>query len=258
MFDKDVSKYYDLVMADFDYQELVDYLDDLIIEAGGERTNILDIACGTAQELVFFLQLGYKVNGLDLSKNMIEVAKEKLFYVNFQQADMSNFKTENEKKYDNVICTFDSINYLLTEKKISGCFNSVYNSLTDNGLFLFDFNTLYGLLNEWNGTKLEEGRGYYIAYESTFDYDKTVLSTKMKFFIKEEDGRYLSFEEIHKEKGYTKQYIKMKLEQAGFKVLKIVPFLKKKGSSKTEFDRYQVVARKQVISKIANHLTVIK
>lgn len=245
MFDKDVSKYYDLVMADFDYQELVDYLDDLIIEAGGERTNVFDIGCGTAQELIFFLQLGYKVHGLDLSKDMIEVAKEKLYHVDFQQADMSNFKTINDVKYDNVICTFDSINYLLTEKQISGCFSSVYNSLTDNGLFLFDFNTLYGLLNEWSGTKLEEGSGYYIAYESEFDYDKAILSTKMKFFIEEEDGRYISFEEIHKEKGFTKQYIKKMLELAGFKVLKIVPFLKKKGSSKTEFDRYQVVAKRQ-------------
>ena len=245
MFDKNVSKYYDLVMQDFDYQELVDYLDDLIIEAGGERTNIFDIACGTAQELVFFMQLGYKVHGLDLSANMLEVAKEKLYHVDFQQADMSNFKTNNNEKYDNVISTFDSINYLLSEKQLLGCFNSVHNALTDNGLFLFDFNTLYGLLNEWSGTKLEEGEGYYIAYESEFNYDTAVLSTKMRFFIEEKDGKYISFEETHKEKGFTKQYIKKMLENSGFKVLKIVPFLKKKGSNKSEFDRYQVVAKKQ-------------
>lgn len=244
MFDKNVSKYYDLVMQDFDYQELVDYLDDLIIEAGGERTNVFDIGCGTAQELVFFLQLGYKVHGLDLSEEMLKVAKEKLYHVDFQLGDMSDFKTVGDKKYDNAICTFDSINYLLSEKQLSGCFNSVHDALTTNGLFLFDFNTLYGLLNEWNGNKLEEGKGYYISYESTFDYDVAILSTKMRFFIEEEDGRYLSFEETHKEKGYTKQYIKAMLEKAGFKVLKIVPFLRKKGSKKSEFDRYQVVARR--------------
>ncbi len=72
---KQVAKHYDLVMADFDYRNLVDYLDDLIVENGGERTSLLDIACGTGSELFYFRQLGYTLAGLDMSQEFFPVAK---------------------------------------------------------------------------------------------------------------------------------------------------------------------------------------
>ena len=133
MFDK-VANHYDLIMSAFDYQELTDYLDDLIISYDGDRTTLLDIACGTAEELVYFRQLGYKTEGLDLSAEMLAEAEKKHPGVNFYNQDMTNFKTG--KKYDNIICTFDSVNYILNEDKLQGTFNCCCNHLNDKGLLL--------------------------------------------------------------------------------------------------------------------------
>ena len=76
MFNK-IAKHYDMIMEPFDYNDLVDYLDDLIIGAGGDRTNVLDLGCGTSEELIYFRQLGYEVVGLDFSEEMIKLSKFK-------------------------------------------------------------------------------------------------------------------------------------------------------------------------------------
>lgn len=239
---KEVADYYDLVMADFDYRDLVDYLDDLIVLSGGKRTDVLDLGCGTAEELVYFMQLGYKISGLDMSSDMLRRAKQKLPFANFYNEDMTNFKLD--VKFDNVISTFDSVNYITDEKKLFDMFKCSYDVLNTGGYFLFDFNTAYGIINEWNGVKFEEGDGYKMVYESEIDYDKMITDTKIHFFIKEENETYRHFHEIHREKGYTKERISELLVEAGFKVLKIVPFLKKGKTKDTKIDRYQVVCKK--------------
>ncbi|MBU4485291.1 MAG: methyltransferase domain-containing protein [Candidatus Delongbacteria bacterium] len=241
MFDK-IAKYYDLIMSPFDYQELVNCLDDLIISNGGERTNILDLGCGTSEELLYFMQLGYEISGIDSSAEMIEISKDKLKNGNFKVGDMRNFKTK--KKFDNVISVFDSLNYLTDPKEMSKCFISVNNALNNGGLFLFDFNSIYGLVNEWEGIKIEETEDFFISYDSTFDTNRLILECDMRFFIKDESGKFISFEETHYERGYSPDEIKDLLKHNGFQLVKILPFLSRKPTRNPKLDRYQIVARK--------------
>ncbi len=238
---KKVANYYDLIMSEFDYKEMVDYLDDLIIAAGGERTNLLDLACGTAEELMYFRQLGYKVVGIDNSEDMLKIAREKHFGVDFFNQDITKFRMD--EKFDNIISTFDSVNYITDEAKLGNCFKLAYQTLNDKGVFLFDFNTLYGLIKEWEGNQTEENPDFYLVYESDFDYDYQISNTNIKFFIKDGEN-YIHFEELHREKGYTKEIITKLLKKAGFKKIKFYPFLKKKAVKTSRIDRYQVVAVK--------------
>lgn len=239
---KEIANHYDLIMQDFDYRGLVDYLDDLIIDADGERTDLLDLGCGTAEELIPFRELGYEVAGLDKSKEMLEIAREKHYLVDFYEADMTDFKLE--RTFDNAICIFDSLNYLTDKKKVLKFFKCVHKALNEDGLFLFDFNTAYGLIKDWAGINTESGEGFKIIYDSNFDYNTMISSTKIKTFIEQEDKSYKFIEELHVEKGYLLEDIKELLSQAGFKMLKGLPFLEKRASKKN-IERYQVVARKK-------------
>ncbi|MBN2789590.1 MAG: class I SAM-dependent methyltransferase [Candidatus Delongbacteria bacterium] len=241
MFNK-IAQYYDMIMEPFDYNDLVDYLDDLIINAGGERTNILDLGCGTSEELIYFRQLGYEVAGLDNSEEMINISKYKHPGVDFFQADMTNFKLK--RKFDNVISCFDTINYITDKNKLSRCFAATNKVMNADGIFIFDFNTVFGLINEWEGVRIEETDQFFISYDSKFNYDTLILECKMKFFIKEEEGKYASFNETHYERGYTSDEIKELLKLNGFKLVKLLPFLKKKAVKDTKLDRYQAVAVK--------------
>lgn len=241
MFDK-IAKYYDLIMSPFDYRELVDCLDDLIILSGGKRTDILDLGCGTSEELLYFSQLGYRVSGLDLSPEMIEISRNKIPNGEFRTGNMKKFKTD--KKYDNAVSVFDTVNYLTRPRELSNFFGCVNRSLKKDGLFLFDFNSIYGLINEWDGVKIEETEDFFISYDSEFDMDSMVLECRMKFFIKEEDGRFVTFDETHRERGYSPTEIKELLKQNGFRIVKLLPFLSRKQTKNKKLDRYQIVAQK--------------
>lgn len=241
MFGK-IARYYDLIMSPFDYRELVDCLDDLIISSGGKRTDILDLGCGTSEELLYFSQLGYKVSGIDLSPEMIEISKKKVPIGQFVTGNMKKFKTG--KKFDNAISVFDTVNYLTKPKELSNFFACVNRSLNDNGLFLFDFNSIYGLINEWDGVKIEETEDFFISYDSEFDMDSLILECRMKFFIKEDDGRFVTFDETHHERGYSPTEIKELLKQNGFSTVKLLPFLSRKQTKNKKLDRYQIVAQK--------------
>lgn len=239
---KEIANHYDLIMKDFDYRGIVDYLDDLIIDADGDRTNVLDLGCGTAEELIYFRELGYKVTGLDKSPQMLEIAKNKHYIVDFIEADMTNFKTV--EKFDNAICIFDSLNYLTKKSQVLKFFKNVNKSLKDDGLFLFDFNTAYGLIQDWAGVNSEFGEGFKIIYDSTFDYNTMISSTKIKTFIELENNNYKYLEELHVEKGYLLEDIKELLKLSDFKLLKALPFMEKR-SSKKNIERYQIIAKKK-------------
>jgi len=241
MFDK-IAKYYDLIMSPFDYQELVDCLDDLILSSGGKRTNILDAGCGTSEELVYFRQLGYEVSGFDMSREMVKISGRKLPGSTFSAGNMKNFKSS--RKYDNIISVFDTVNYLKKPRDLSSFFKCSNRALNEGGLLMFDFNSIYGLVNEWEGIKIEETEDFFISYDSEFDMDTLILECRMKFFVKEKDGRFVTFEETHHERGYSPTEIKELLKQNGFKLVKLLPFLSRKQTRNKKLDRYQAVALK--------------
>ena len=237
-----ISKYYDLIMSPFDYRELVDCLDDLIIMCGGNRTDVLDFGCGTSEELLYFTQLGYSVRGIDISPEMISISKKKLPAAQFFTGDIRSYVSE--KKFDNAVCVFDTVNYITKPDELSGFFRCVNKSLKTGGLFLFDFNSVYGLKNEWEGVKIEETEDFFISYESFFDQTTSILECRMKFFIKEEDGRFITFDETHFERGYIPHEMELILEKSGFKTEKILPFMSRRQTRSKKLGRYQIVAKK--------------
>ncbi|MFO7810927.1 MAG: class I SAM-dependent methyltransferase [Candidatus Delongbacteria bacterium] len=242
MFDR-IAKYYDLITGPFDYRELADCLDDLIILSGGKRTDLLDLGCGTSEELTYFSQLGYKISGVDISHPMIDISKNKLPEGHFEVQDMKEFSFE--KKFDNIISVFDTVNYLTEPEDLLKCFKNVNRVLNIGGLFLFDFNSVHGLINDWEGVKIEETEDFFISYDSQFDKDTKVLECKMKFFIKEKDGRFITFDETHHERGYSADEIAELLKESGLKIKKILPFLSRTETRNKKLNRYQVVAQKK-------------
>ena len=67
---------YDTLTSNIDYKELAGYYDRIIASHGGKRGILLDLACGTGSMSMQFSALGYDVIGVDLSTEMLSVAKE--------------------------------------------------------------------------------------------------------------------------------------------------------------------------------------
>jgi SAM-dependent methyltransferase len=110
----------------------------LIAQHAPEAHSILEIGCGTGTILEAFAP-DYEVTGLDLSQPMLDIAAAKVPSGLFVAGDMSTF--ELGKRYDVILCIFDSINHLLDFKDWEKTFERVSVHLATNGLFVFDVNT---------------------------------------------------------------------------------------------------------------------
>ena len=113
--------------------------------------DLLDIACGEGSFAVVMAAAGYRVSGVDQSAEMIALARERArlasIQVDFSVEDMRNLQFVEE--FDLVTCFFDSLNYLLTVRDLQAAFHGVFAALRPGGYFIFDMNTVHGLVVNW-------------------------------------------------------------------------------------------------------------
>jgi ubiquinone/menaquinone biosynthesis C-methylase UbiE len=142
------AKYYDIMMGDRSLT--ANRIISLIEKHNKKAKSVLEVACGTG-ELIKFLKDKYNVEGMDKSRDMLEVARSKFPEISFMQGDMTKFYTD--KKYDVVLCNFDSINHLTEFEKWIDFFVVSKNILNKNGILIFDINTLEKLEGMCTGSK---------------------------------------------------------------------------------------------------------
>lgn len=118
------------------------------------RDRTLDIGCGSGGRLMqTLLDAGFAVTGLDVSTEMLRLAKAKHPTVEFVQADVTNWTTET--RYD-LIVGWDSL-FHLPYSSHSSVLHQLCGALYENGVLLF---TAGGLDGEINGE----------MYGQRFDY----------------------------------------------------------------------------------------
>ena len=149
---KSFSYYYDEIMELIEYDGWVDLTKKYL----KPNDKILDLACGSGTLAISLANSGYDVWGLDLSAEIINVAKEKAKMnhvdINFSIKDMTNFSYE--EKFDVITCYFDSVNFLTTGE-VSKMMDCVYNNLNDGGYFIFDLFTL-SKMKEFNNLTIKD------------------------------------------------------------------------------------------------------
>lgn len=178
---------------------------------------ILDAGCGTGNVLLSLLKDGFNVEGIDLSDEMLSVAHHKL------KTEILDTKLYHQdlleplpNDYFDVVLSFlDVINYI-DEYKI--VFMNIYNTLKDNGIFIFDVHT----------TKyVEELVGYSEIMEyDDFSYEWNVVKGSNKFSIVH-DLKIISsngeiFHERHDQTTYHKEVYLEALREVGFKRVKVL------------------------------------
>lgn len=137
------AEIYDDLTENVNYKVRSEYISDFFNKYDiPENGYILDLACGTGSVCSELLKKGYRLIGIDKSPEMLSAADKKLDgAAELINAEMQNFTLTEPA--DAVICLLDSINHLETETDVEKCFKCVYNSLKENGLFIFDVNTVY-------------------------------------------------------------------------------------------------------------------
>ena len=181
---------------------------ELFRESFFRHRRILDVACGTGILALKLAQQGFSVVGLDSSPQMIALAQAKVkpgLSLFFEVQDMKELNVK--EPFDLVFCTFDSINYILSESDIAYFLASVNSALKSSGFFMFDSVTEV-LCNKHYGERSRKVGGVKFLERSSYYPRRKIAITTFQF----EDGS----EEIHLQKPYGLRELAPLLRNTGF------------------------------------------
>ncbi len=124
---KNYAEYYNLLYADKNYKEEVSYVENLIHKYSEKKVkSILDLGCGTGKHDLLFAEKGYEITGIDLSEQMINIAKQnKHKNTEYFVGDVRNIKLN--KKFDTVVSLFHGASYQNKNLDFENYLKTAYN-----------------------------------------------------------------------------------------------------------------------------------
>jgi SAM-dependent methyltransferase len=198
------------------------YLADLLRRHPTPARRILDAACGTGSLALILAAEGSTVLGVDRSPAMLEQARTRAAsaalaeHVEVREGDIRRLaRIVPAGAFDLVTCTYDSLNYMLTEADLAACFHSFAYALADGGLFVGDMNTRFFLEHGWHTCTILEQSGYIQVEQSLFDASCAMVTLALTGFIGDDEQGYERFDEVHAERAYPAETIARLLGEAG-------------------------------------------
>lgn len=183
----------------FPNEELCRFLGRNFKKKIGNKRNVLDIGCGTGNNILPFLHYGFNVIAIDVSKKCIEKCEKKFKEkkrIHFKKIDMTEVDKLNTK-FDLIADVFSSYN--LNHKEGILFIDKVYNQLKKGGIFFSYFPSKNS--KSW-------------IKEKKFKYDSSTLNgfrfKSSPFFGNQGFFRFLSLKEYKKmliKKGFKIRYL---------------------------------------------------
>ena len=128
---RDLAKYYDLIYSGKDYEKEAFVLKSLFSDhKKSEGRRLLDVGCGTGHHIKH-LKDEYSCTGMDISEEILEVARKNVEGVEFIRANMTSFDLGRE--FDVITCLFSSIGYVRTYENLRKTFRNFAAHLAEGG-----------------------------------------------------------------------------------------------------------------------------
>lgn len=158
------EKYYELYKDDVSDLK---YFDLFLSDCG---LKILDLGCGMGHYSNYMYNKGFEVIGIDISENMLEIAKRNNHDIDFIVSDICDLSVLNNKKFDGVVLAY--VLQHLSKEEVINLFNQMNDIVNDNGKLLM-------FLREGNGVVEEiepiDTRYKYIINEYSKEEIKDIL-----------------------------------------------------------------------------------
>lgn len=201
------------------------YLHELLARHPAHGRRALDLACGTGTLAVLLAEDGWEVTGVDASPAMLVEAAAKLVgspsseRVRLVRADMADLRGRvRAAAFDLATCTYDSLNYLLSEAELAAAFAAAAAALAPGGLYIADMNTRHFLEHEWGECAVREQDGYVQIERSRFEPATASNTMLLTGFIGDDAAGYARFDEVHVERAYPPELVDTLLAAAGLRV----------------------------------------
>ena len=190
---------YDELMDNVPYDEWAEYLCGLLKEYGVDGGLVCELGCGTGQMTRRLAKAGYDMIGIDLSEDMLWVAREQEYDnageediaegqndILYLQQDMRSFELYGTVKAIVSIC--DSMNYITEPKDLLQVFRLVNNYLDPDGIFIFDMNTIHKYRDIIGEQTIAENReDISFIWENSFDEETGKNEYALTLFLQKEE-----------------------------------------------------------------------
>ncbi len=201
----DFAEVYDK-LQDADYEKFADYYEKIFQRYGKAPKLVLDLACGTGNITIPMAKRGYDMIGIDLSCEMLNIAREKAYdeeqSILFLNQDMTEFELYGT--VDAIVCALDGLNYITDNELLEKVFLLAENYLNPGGIMIFDINSEYKLSHVLgDNTFVNEEQGIYYVWRNNYSPDTKICEFELNFFEEQEDGTYLRFDEFQEERAYS-------------------------------------------------------
>lgn len=213
---------YDYLVAGVDFEGWADYVEELLRSFGFSPVSVLDLACGTGNTLLPMAMRGYRAQGVDLSPEMIGLARQKAeargVKIDYYVGDMRDFVLESP--VDLVTCFHDGLNYIIDRDHLGRVFKNTYCNLSPGGMFIFDLNAVIWIGRSDDHPVVLEEENMTIIYRTEYNSEESLWAVDLTCFVREGE-MYRKFTEKHRERGYRQEEVMGLLEDAGFMPLAV-------------------------------------
>lgn len=217
---------YDRLMADMPYGEWLAWLDAYWTRYGRPRA-VVDLGCGTGTVAIPLAQTGMHVTGIDLSDEMIGVARRKEAAcraelhipgtIRWVCGDMREWSLP--EPVEGAVSLCDCLNYLPNEADLFAAFRRTCEGIVPGGSFLFDMHHP-NQFEQWMANEpfcLDDEDVSYIWTCSPGE-EAATIEHRMTFFVAAEaaSGRFDRIRETHRQRAYAAPVVLRLLAEAGF------------------------------------------
>lgn len=244
------AKYYDTIYSEKNYYEEVCFIDNLIKGnfLDNKKCELLELASGTGNHSIYFVNLGYALTGVDISEDMIKIASSKCPQAQYLCHDMINFKLNNN--FDVITLLFTSINYCVNEQQLIDLFQNVFQTLREGGVFIFDLGLTHIrkksgsdiFMENYISKDLDIAR---ISQWKAITFDRSKFKVTYTTIIKNKKGIIDFASDIHLLGAYDIIYIFNLLKKTGFREINLFDGFTK--NSKNIDDRFKNIPVFQAI-----------
>lgn len=223
----DYARYYDLFYQDKDYCGEARKVSSLLVKHTKKKiASLLVVGCGTGRHDEAFYNLGYQIYGIDLSAQMIDIAKKRAKSgMMYEVADARNFTSD--VIFDACISLFHVMSYQRTNDDIKRAFQSVANALEKDGIFVFDIWYGPGVLRELPSVRVKRVSDTQYDFlrvaEPVIYPNENAVDVYYDIIVTEKNtGASTTIKEIHTMRYYFKLELMEYLQECGLELLECV------------------------------------
>lgn len=179
-----------------------------------DGSRLLDVGCGTGGHFPY-LKDWYSIEGLDIDREMLSVAKQRHPDVTFHQGDMTNFQLG--EKFDAITCLFSAVGYTKTPDGLKAAISNMGQHLKPGGVLVVE---PWFSPDQWkvgrSSAVFVDKPGLKVARINVSELEGKISIVKFHFLVvKDGDTDVEYFTELHELGLFTKEEYLEAFKEAG-------------------------------------------